>query len=353
MISDQTLTLEWITRISNENRNADKILIEKSIRALKLLECLVKAGCPLIFKGGTALMLYFNSSRRISIDIDIICPKELQNGDLESFLKDIKRFGFDDYEIYERQTDKDIPKIHAKFYYKPAFVTYSNKEYILLDILFEESIYRRLVELEIDSLFVNQEGEALKVIVPSLEDILGDKLTAFAPNTTGIPYKKKEKSMSMEIIKQLYDVASVFDRVENLEITNYTFHEFCIKELEYRRLNIDHDEVLKDIIRTAWCISVRGKVDPENFKQLQEGIKKVKGFIFSEQYQIERVIVDASKAAYLAKSILVQNNSLVKYRNSSEIKDLIITQDSTLNKLKKTNPEAFFYWYNFFSLDTI
>ena len=38
--------------------------------------------------------------------------------------------------------------------------------------------------------------------IPSFEDLLGDKLTAFAPNTTGIPYFKKDDSMSMEIIKQ-------------------------------------------------------------------------------------------------------------------------------------------------------
>jgi len=39
-----------------------------------------------------------------------------------------------------------------------------------------------------------------------MEDLLGDKLTAFAPNSTGIPYYKGEDSMSMGIIKQLYDI---------------------------------------------------------------------------------------------------------------------------------------------------
>lgn len=38
MISKETLTAEWIEKVSKANRNADKILIEKVIRALLLLE---------------------------------------------------------------------------------------------------------------------------------------------------------------------------------------------------------------------------------------------------------------------------------------------------------------------------
>ena len=63
----------------------------------------------------------------------------------------------------------------------------------------------------------------LNVNVPNLEDILGDKLTAFAPNTTGIPYFKKEDSMSMEIIKQLYDIGNLFDVVNELSVIRTTF----------------------------------------------------------------------------------------------------------------------------------
>jgi hypothetical protein len=42
MIDKEKITLDWITKVSKENRNADKILVEKLIRALSLLEGLVK-----------------------------------------------------------------------------------------------------------------------------------------------------------------------------------------------------------------------------------------------------------------------------------------------------------------------
>jgi len=42
MISYKTLNLDWINSVSRKNRNADKILIEKVIRALLLLEGLAE-----------------------------------------------------------------------------------------------------------------------------------------------------------------------------------------------------------------------------------------------------------------------------------------------------------------------
>ncbi len=57
MIAKDSLQPEWIQKVSAENRQADKMLVEKVIRALLLLEGLVESGLPFIFKGGTAVML--------------------------------------------------------------------------------------------------------------------------------------------------------------------------------------------------------------------------------------------------------------------------------------------------------
>jgi hypothetical protein len=56
MIDKEKITLEWIEKVSKANRNADKILVEKVIRALLLLEGLVKLKLSFVFKGGTAFM---------------------------------------------------------------------------------------------------------------------------------------------------------------------------------------------------------------------------------------------------------------------------------------------------------
>ncbi len=102
-------------------------------------------------------------------------------------------------------------------------------------------------------------GEPLLVDVPSLEDLLGDKLTAFAPNTTGVPYFKGEYSMSMEIMKQLYDVGNLLEVVTDARIIKTTFSRFAATELAYRNIeSITEKEVLEDIFQTSLCIATRG-----------------------------------------------------------------------------------------------
>lgn len=86
MISKETLSLEWLQKISKQNRNTDKILIEKTIRALFLLEGLSETKLSYIFRGGTAVMLLLKSNKRFSIDIDIIISKKI---DLNSFFNKI------------------------------------------------------------------------------------------------------------------------------------------------------------------------------------------------------------------------------------------------------------------------
>ncbi|MFA6681104.1 MAG: hypothetical protein WCS35_03650, partial [Sphaerochaeta sp.] len=54
----------------------------------------------------------------------------------------------------------------------------------------------------------------VKETVPSVNCILGDKLTAFAPHTTGIPFGVDKE---LEIIKQLYDVSVLVDAHDNYD----------------------------------------------------------------------------------------------------------------------------------------
>lgn len=242
MIKKECFTTEWIGQVSSALHYNDKNLIEKVIRALSLLEMLVGAGCPLVFKGGTALMLILGkSAHRLSIDIDVICPP---GTNIEDYLKAFADFGFTDLELVERKqrNDANIPKSHSKFFYQIAYRNDADAQsYILLDVLYEDVHYLQTRQIAIDSPFIRLEGEPLMVTVPSAEDILGDKLTAFAPNTTGIPYYKNGKSCSMEIAKQLYDVGRLFENVSDLHITSQAFRKIAAVELSYRSLGTDAD----------------------------------------------------------------------------------------------------------------
>ena len=352
MIDKKSLNIEWINKVSAKKRNADRILVEKVIRALLLLEGLAKINLEFVFKGGTALMLLLNSSRRLSIDIDIIIQNEQK--DLESlFQKLVEEQFFNKFEPQARITESKIIKAHYKFYYTPVHRTRVEEEYILLDVLFEKATYQNIENFPVTSDFVISNEENISVPVPSAEDILGDKLTAFAPNTTGIPYFKNETSMSMEIMKQLYDISSLFDIITDIETVANTFKLFAEKELGYReKSNLNHEEVINDIIETALCVTSRGNVGEGNFDELQKGIQRVSRFIFSETFHLDKAIVSASKAAYVVSAIRFNQKRIEKFDNPQLMKEWIIDNPlwSRMNRLKKSNPEAFFYWYKMHKL---
>ncbi len=344
---DNLLTLESITAISIKNNNADKILIEKALRAFSLLEGLAEQHLDFVFKGGTSLILLLGIIKRLSIDIDIIIEKIPENFDtlLENI---VQNKGFIKVLNQARIPQTNVPKTHYKFYYNSIITNSQPEDNILLDILFEKPHYNTLELKTIKFPLFPHDSSQIKVKVPSVEDILGDKLTAFAPNTTGIPYFKNDRSMSMEIIKQLYDIANLFDVAADLNIIKSTFINFATIELGYRNQSTkSYADVAEDVYNTALCITLRGNDGNGNFNELQNGINRVSRFIISENYHIEKAIVHAAKAAYMAALIKNEADVIEKFTDPSQIYNWIIEPplNSKLNKLKKSNAEAFFYWY--------
>jgi hypothetical protein len=117
-------------------------------------------------------------------------------------------------------------------------------------------------------------------------------------------------------------------------------------------MGISPEAVIEDIFQTSISIATKGSEGSDTFDKLKNGIKSVGAFIFSESYHIDRAITDASKAAYLAQLILSSHDGIERFTEPVEIKDWIIEQpfNTKLNKLKKSNPEAFFYWYKIFQI---
>lgn len=347
MIDNKCFTTEWIETKAKKLNYTDTNLIEKVIRALSLLDMLSRSGCPFHFKGGSCLMLLLHDTpHRLSIDIDIMCPP---GTDIEQYLASYADCGFIDYKLVERkQAGTDVPKSHSKFFYQVAFKADMDRtSYILLDVLYEDCHYQQVERVPIQSELIEVIGECPLVNVPSIGDILGDKLTAFAPETTGIPYYKNDKLATLEIVKQLYDVGRLFDRVDNLTITEAAFSKIAPVELGYRGLPNDVSLIYEDIRQTALNISTRGFVDKEKFALLQKGIISIRPFMYRQNYKIEDAITDASKAAYLA-TLLEKGIREVRHYNGNplSVSDMTISGRLTtkLNKLRMGNPEAFFYW---------
>lgn len=212
--------------------------------------------------------------------------------------------------------------------------------------------------MPVNTKWIETEAET-KVTVPTIDSITGDKLTAFAPNTIGIPYfKGKDKQpFSMEICKQLFDLSKLFENIEIIEMVAKSFMAFAEQEINYRKngnpdSELTPEKVLHDTIDTCLIITKRGggsDDEKQKFAELQRGIKAFDfGFLMSGNFRIDDAVPASARIAYLATKILVNDITPIAYYEGQNIKELNIEDPdwNFLNKLKKQpDKSSFYYWY--------
>ena len=367
MIDIKSLSAEWIAE-KRQKYSKDPSLMESRIHALYLLEQLQLTGLDFIFKGGTSLVLLMEQPKRFSIDIDIIVNPKINREELEIFLsKIIASSAFIRMELDEsRSYQGDIPKAHYKFKYTSNFTNknvdgqiISNPEReILLDVLFAENHYPLIIERALETEWLMQTDNPVIVKTPDINSITGDKLTAFAPNTTGVPYNiEKEK----EILKQLFDVGCLFHLLTNMEIFKMSFIESAKSEIAYRpeRKIESVEQVLNDTIETALLIARKDilKKDDEKakFNEINTGINQFRHFVFHDKFDILEAQVASAKAAYLAAIILTDHKDDCKlFSKKIPLTEYLITNPeyNYLNKRLKyvESGEALYYWFQTINL---
>jgi hypothetical protein len=349
MITSYSLTPEWLALKRKTHKKSDPSIMERVIFALHLLEEIAKTDLKFVFKGGTSLLLLMDEPARFSVDIDIIVPKNTTREIIEELLSGViensifKRMALDERRSY----NGEIPKAHYKFIYDSHAI---NKEQeILLDILFEENSYPKLIQRPITCEWTNHEGDPILVTTPDINAITGDKLTAFAPQTIGVPYgKEKEK----EIIKQLFDVGTLFDLVDDIETLKESFISIANKELSYKvTRQITIEDVFKDIFETGIILAKRDSIVDEvsktNLKELQTGITQFGNYVYKGHFRIEDAQLASAKAVYLSTMIKTNYSGTIEKFNKKEPKIIIEHREyQFLNKKLKFVHEgaALFYW---------
>lgn len=347
MIDKVSYTREWIIEKTRAiEKRTDPKLMEKVIRAFGLLEQLTLMGLPIVFKGGTSLLLHAGQNpQRYSIDIDII--SEYAAEDVPAILDKVVTGEFTRWEDdNQRKTATKAPVGHYKLYYK-SVVDEGAEEYVLLDVLFERAAYASMQIYPINHPWLAIQEEPSTVQMPDMSSIMGDKLTAFAPNTIGILYTKERHA---EIMKQLFDLGFLFLHLTDLGHVRKSYISTATTEISNRNLDITWRDTLKDSFDTCLLITNRDEKN-EKFKWLLEGNKKLVNFIL-HTYSIDHAIVSAARTAYAIQLIKNDYQQWNQYTGPEQVKDLVIdhTIYPKIHKLKKSNTEAFFYWYHALSL---
>lgn len=356
MIIPKSYTPDWIKEKRKAYRKSppNPAIMEKVIYALSLVEQLAKTDLSFTFKGGTSLLLILPEPKRFSIDVDIVTTES--KGKIEAVLTGICSGGiFSKFELDERRSYKPgIPKAHYKLIF---FSQWDNKElWILLDILFEEHGYPSLVQAPIINEWIVTDDPLVTVHIPSVDSITGDKLTAFAPNTVGIRFRVEDANggiteKQMEVMKQLFDIGILFDRISNLDHLKQSFTTTAQKEISYRgEANITIEAVLNDIINTSLMIGSLGKFfDPKGeFQLIAKGLTQLKSYIYNGAFRPDDAVLASSKAAYLAAMILRGYDGEIKrWQPRDDITKYSIApvEYQFLNKRRNVAGAPLFYWY--------
>ena len=337
MISRETFSDENIKRIC-EKYKTPYDLTQRSIYALGLIEALKKVGLDLVFKGGSSLMLLFKTPKRLSTDADILVSPDC---DIDSYVKKAaKIFPFISCDESIRKSSKSISKKHFKFHYQS---TNSDKTFtILLDVLFADNKYVETLDVFINNDFLIDDGTGpLRVKVPTPESLLGDKLTAFAPHTTGINFFNEDFSNDkrLEVIKQFYDVATLFDVCHNFKEVRETYLKIVRQEIEYRDGKYKIEECLLDSFNAALSIISLGKFMSEDYHNYVEGFKRISGHIVGFRLNSNNAYPFAAKIMLLSVSILKNVDPfIVETISNNPIAEPPYNQ---INRLLKVDSQAF------------
>lgn len=336
MIDKRVYEIDYIRELQKKYAS-DPGLIERALHAFGLLEAIKSVGMPFCFKGGTSLMLIMDKPARLSTDIDILVEP---GTDVDDYIEKAgKIFPFLDKEEDIRKGRNGIEKRHFKFtYFSPIRKT---EFYILLDVVFAQLPYAKTIQKEIKNELLLTTGENLSVDIPTADCILGDKLTAFAPHTTGILLGSGKE---LEIAKQLYDTAMLFDYLSDYDLFAETYAVAAKEETAFRGANWSREDVLQDTIGACVSIISRGAIEKDDYTEYLRGIKSLKNHILKPGYNTDDATWKACKVMYLA-SCLLSGNPVKRIDDPQEYLSARLEGDAykKLAYIRKQRPEAYAY----------
>lgn len=337
MLSKENYTSEYLAMLQKKT-GSDPSILERTVFAFGLLEAIQSVGLPFIFKGGTSLLVMLKSPKRLSTDIDIIVDPETNIDDYINRAGEL--FPFSSVEEHKRKGTNDIEKRHFRFHFVSPR---TGKEItILLDVVFESNPYVKVTENPIRNKFLLSEGSDLTVKLPDKNCILGDKLTAFAPHTTGIPFGINKE---LEIIKQLFDCWTLLQEMDDYETVASVYSKISGIESSYRGLNLTPSDCLKDTISCCICLIGRGSVRPHEYANFSIGIKAIQGHVFDGRINGENVCIYASEIMYLATCLLTGQTKYERITKPDIYRDikLPIKGIKTISSIRNINPLAYAY----------
>jgi len=145
--------------------------------------------------------------------------------------------------------------------------------------------------------------------------MLADKLTAFAPHTSGMRLNQKKE---LNIIKQLFDISVLTEHLDDLEEVRSVFHRVAKTELSYRDLSLSPNDVLWDVIRSAACIASRGVINSDEYILYKLGINGIGNHLVQGVFNGETAVRHACITMFAAAAVMTDQNRVPELKPENE-----------------------------------
>lgn len=214
--------------------------LERAIHVMEYLAQLRSAGLDPLFKGGSAVQLLLPVAlQRLSVDLDVAV---LDKEPLQDCMQKVsERFTNDFYDARLRTE----PGPDSMFLdYRVRIPTYgAGIIEMKLDVLLHEPSYATQYT-PLETFFFHSDVD---VRTPTIDSMLGDKLTTLGPNSIGRPLK--HSGMGLEYIKHLFDIGNLLQHFADFRSVR-TAYEDCLhfqKDLRALGPSFDISEGLRDL----------------------------------------------------------------------------------------------------------
>ncbi|MBL7169836.1 MAG: nucleotidyl transferase AbiEii/AbiGii toxin family protein [Candidatus Aenigmarchaeota archaeon] len=311
-------------KFGKEYRDAQ--LVEKSIYVLEYLAQLRAQGLNPLFRGGSATQLLLPKPfKRLSIDLDIVF-KDIKK--LTDKMQKIKSKFNNQFFSFSRDRRKGIHfRIEIPTYYTPEL-----SGFIILDVIEKEPKYKtQKLKLKTDFYESSQE-----VKVPTIDSMIGDKLTTIGINTIGLLKGRP----TMEQSKQLYDVDQLMDHMKSFKDVFDAYKECYFDQLEYRKKDYSFSKVVEDMAYTSKLFVVKisdflNKKMKEDAEYIQDGIIRINNHLTrGARFTRLNARVGGARVMFASRIIELFENKEVSnkdatsvLKDSERIKDLIRDRD--------------------------
>lgn len=357
VIDPKCFTVGYLQEMQRITRAQDILMLERCVLALELVGRLKQHGLDFIFKGGTSLLLQLPEPKRLSIDVDILCREK---GKLPEVLDKVTQEGpFISWEHLAHRDRDEPPTTHYSVSFQSAVGPPDTDLAVIIDLIEGDNPYADLAELELKTAFI-EPLESVRLILPSINSMLGDKLAAFAPGTIGYPYQPFNRRGEPDIprpanvVKHLFDLGQLALYGDNLEHAIRSYRNIHREQCQWRGLH-DISACLEDTqSAAAMAAQVEALNQPaasERIDFFRRGINSVASHMFAEPFGREAARIASGRAALVAEivkgdkadfqlaSVLVQEPDIPYLKQAKLSGDWAI-----LEKLKRTDINAYAVW---------